>query len=379
LHYLYLAVKGLREEYPDRDFDLPAFQAYFFHKHQDADKEIYLELFKTLQEATLDPELGVGILRDIKRRKTASNLSEEAFRYSTGHSDLDKVLDIAKKLEEEREETVDEIETVSDDLEFLVTEAVAKPGLRWRLQCLNRSLGSLRKGDFGFIFARPETGKTTFLASEISAMLEQLSEDAGPIVWFNNEEQGNKVMLRVYQAYFGCTLEQLMANPAKFNRAFPKSKLRMVDNAMLDWRGVEKTAKALKPSLMLYDQLDKIKGFEADREDLKLGAIYTWGREIAKEYCPGIGVCQADGQAEGVRWLTMDHVSNAKTSKQAEADWIMGIGKIHADGAENVRYFNICKNKLMGDADSIPDLRHGRFEVYIEQTIARYRDIVRYE
>jgi replicative DNA helicase len=382
LHYLYQAVRSLREEYPDRDFDVPALQAYFFHKYPDADKEIYLELFRTLQETPLDPELGVGILKDIKRRRTASSLSEEAFKYATGHAKIEGVLELAKKLEEDRVEDSEEVEVISDDLEFLIADAIQRPGLRWRLNCLNRSLGSLRKGDFGFLFARPETGKTTFLASEVSYMLTQLAADVGPIIWFNNEEQGKKVMLRAYQGYFGLRLEQLMANPTRYNREFheqARSKLQLVDNAGLNRLQAEKICKQLKPSLILFDQIDKVKGFAADREDLRLGSIYVWGRELAKEYCPVIGVCQADGTAEGQKWLTMEHVSNAKTSKQAEADWILGIGKTYAEGAENVRYLNISKNKLMGDEDSIPDLRHGRFEVYIEAEIARYRDIVRYD
>jgi hypothetical protein len=201
-------------------------------------------------------------------------------------------------------------------------------------------------------------------------------------VWFNNEEQGSKVMLRVYQAYFGVTMEQLLANPRKFKIEFQsrvKGKFKLVDNANIERRQVEKIHEQLRPSLAIYDQGDKVKGFEADREDLRLGKIYIWQRELAKEYCPAIGVCQADGSAEGQKWLTMDNVANAKTSKQAEADWILGIGKVHAEGAENTRYFNISKNKLMGDADSLSDLRHGRFEVYIEQERARYKDIMRYD
>jgi len=72
----------------------------------------------------------------------------------------------------------------------------------------------------------------------------------------------------------------------------------------------------------------------------------------------------------------MDNVSNAKTSKQAEADWILGIGKTHDPAMQDVRYFNISKNKLAGDDDSDHALRHGRAEVLIKAEIARYEDIL---
>lgn len=377
LYYIYQSVKGLREEHPEKDFDIPSLQAYFHLKYPDAELDIYNELFKTLSEITLDSDIAVGLLKAIKKRQIALKLSESALRFATGHGKMEAVAELAKFLEEDQHEAVDEIEVVSDDLEQLLSETILKPGLRWRLNCLNKSLGSLRKGNFGFLFARPETGKTTFLASECSHMLTQLTAESGPIVWFNNEQVGNEVMLRVYQGYYGATLEQLKSNPRKYS--LRGGKFKLIDDANMDRARVEKICKALKPSLIIFDQIDKIKGFMADREDLRLGAIYVWARELAKTYCPVIGVCQADGTAENQKWLTMEHVSNAKTSKQAEADWILGIGKIHAEGSENTRYLNISKNKLLGDEDTSPDLRHGRFETYIEQEKARYRDIVKYD
>jgi hypothetical protein len=71
----------------------------------------------------------------------------------------------------------------------------------------------------------------------------------------------------------------------------------------------------------------------------------------------------------------MSHVANAKTSKQAEADWILGIGKVNDPGYDAIRYLHLSKNKLLGDEDTKPDQRHGRREVLIEAQTARYKDI----
>jgi hypothetical protein len=108
---------------------------------------------------------------------------------------------------------------------------------------------------------------------------------------------------------------------------------------------------------------------------LALGQIYQWARELAKEYAAVLGVCQAGGEAEGEPYLHMGHVSNAKTAKQAEADFILGIGKTHQSGHEYLRYFNISKNKLVGDDDSDPAYRHGRQEILIRPDIARYEEV----
>lgn len=381
LHYVYQSLKSLHEEYPGKDFDLPTLQAYFFQKYPDADKTLYLQLFETLAGTTLDPDVGVGILKAIKRRKQALRLSEEAFKFSSGHGELEKVLAAYTDLDAVSDQRIDEFEFVTDDLEVLVKDVYQAKGLRWRLNCLNKSLGPLRKGNFGFVFARPETGKTTFLADAVSHMLTQLQSMDGPVLWFNNEQVGAEVMLTMYRAYFGITLEQLLANTAKYREAFAaqvQGRFKLVDNANTDKHQVEQILKQFQPSLILFDQIDKIKGFAADREDLRLGSIYIWARELAKEYAPAIGICQAGGSAEGQKWLTMDHVSNASTSKQAEADWILGIGKTHNEGEEYMRYLNISKNKLLGSQETVPHLRHGRFETLIEPEIARYKDIVRY-
>lgn len=187
--------------------------------------------------------------------------------------------------------------------------------------------------------------------------------------------------MRMYQGYFGLRLEQLKANPKKYEEEFnqqTQGRFLLVDDAQLDRLKVERICKRYNPSLIVFDQIDKIKGFANDREDLRLGAIYIWARELAKYYCPVIGICQADGSGEGQKWLTMDNVANAKTSKQAEADWILGMGAIHSEGMQFVRYLNISKNKLMGDDDTISRLRHGKFEVLIQPEIARFKDLMEY-
>ena len=188
-------------------------------------------------------------------------------------------------------------------------------------------------------------------------------------------------MLRVYQAYFGIELDKLLANPKRFRTEFQErtsNNLKLYDAATIHRRDVESIVNSIKPDIVIYDQLTKIQGFNADRNDLELGAKFQWARELAKGNHASIGVSQADGTAEGVRYLTMEHVANAKTAVQAEADFILGIGKTNDQNMEYARFLSISKNKLLGDADSIPDLRHGRFEVMIEPQIARYKDIIKF-
>jgi hypothetical protein len=318
----------------------------------------------------------VGVLLErVKNKAICQRLASAAINIVEGTGNINSVMEIVEKL---KAPVSTKVEYVTDNLDDILTDTVRKPGLRWRLNCLNKSLGSLRQGDFGVIFARPETGKTTFLSSEATHMSTQLQDNDGPILWFNNEEQGKKVKLRHYQAALGAKLSHIIREPERAKEVYAqltKNKIKLIDKAVITRGLVESICAAEKPSLVILDQIDKIKGFNADRDDLVMGAIYIWGRELAKTYCPVIGVCQADGTAEGERWLYMNHVANAKTAKQAEADFIIGIGKSHEAGYDYVRFINIAKNKLIGDPDTDPSMKHAKLEVLIKPEISRYEDI----
>jgi replicative DNA helicase len=250
--------------------------------------------------------------------------------------------------------------------------------LRWRLTTMNKMVGSLRKGDFGFIFKRPETGGTTFLASEVTFMAEQAIEQGlGPVLWLNNEEMGSKVMLRCYQAVFGVTQQELFTNLDFYKDEYNNrvgNHIKIYDNAKITKAEVERLCKELNPSIIIFDQIDKVHWTDSERYDLKMKAIYQWARELAKGYGAVIAVCQAGGTAEGKKYLNMNDVDSSHTAKQGEADFMIGIGKTNTDGEEYMRFLSICKNKLAGDVDSEPELRHGKMPVTIQPDIARYAD-----
>lgn len=376
LSLIYEVLYDLLEKHK-RDITLDELQLTFLGSYPNLKQEqfrAYEKIFSAAKETEVKQDVVEESLETLRRRNLASKISDQAYLVSEGKGEWDKFLETVEKLGNEQP-VATPIEFVTDDLDTLLNDVIDKPGLRWRLDSLNKSLGSLRKGDFGFIVARPETGKTTFLASEATFMAPQAQ---GPILWFNNEEQGSKVKVRCFEAALGATIAQIQANRKRAVEAYgelTKHNIKLFDQAEIGRREVENICLQMQPSLIIFDQLDKIKGFDADRNDLVLGKIYQWARELAKRYAPVIGVCQADGTADGVAWLTMHHVADAKTAKQAEADWILGIGKTYRDGYEMIRHLNLSKNKLMGDPDTLPELRHGKRDVLIQPEIGRYKDL----
>lgn len=377
---IYQVIKPLQEDSDKDEASVQDLEVKFFTEYpflKQVEKEAYEVIFTRLNGIELDGSKLIEYLEKQRKMVLAGELARLALEVHEGRKDFQEILDHVESLDVEA--AIDEpIKFVSNKITEIYDKKIETPGLRWRLPSLNHALGSLRRGDFGFIFARPETGKTTFLASEVTYMAGQ---GHGPVLWFNNEEQGDKVSTRCMQAAFGAT-EAELTTTQEVREAYDESyerithnNMKLFDDASIHKHDVEHICKQTQPALIIFDQIDKIKGFEGDREDLRLGTIYQWARELAKTYAPVIGVCQADGTGEGVKWLTMGHVANAKTAKQAEADWILGIGKSNDEGLSYIRHFNISKNKLSGDGDTRPDMRHGRWDCVIKPEIGRYIDV----
>ena len=381
-HYkLFNSIDSYYNAYPDKEsintteLELQYNSNYLLQESER--KELTLLVTRIFEAEITNKDAVVNLLNEHRRRGLAGDLAKLALDVEDGSASPDSLIEKFKDFEEDEVEDK-EFNFQSMDLDDIYEEQEKNPGLRWRLNWLNKSLGSLRKGNFGFIFARPETGKTTFLASEITHMIKQTD---GDILWFNNEEANIGVAERINQAFAGVERNilkgQQRAAYKKHYKDIVGDRIKLVGNEITESTNpkvIEDILKKSNPALIIFDQIDKIKGFKADRNDLELKAIYQWAREIAKKYAPVIAVSQASGEADGKLWLTMNMVDGSKTGKQGEADWMLGIGK-EQDNTSRLRYFNILKNKLPGDDDTLPDLRHGSTQVLIKPEIARYEDI----
>lgn len=394
-YFSYLNLSSMKEQTPElyklflslsiyfgeggESLSLGDFELVFFTQYpamREKEKEVYQLLFSQLGEIEAQESLVVEYLEQQRQESILTEIALTALEVKDKKKDISILEEQFKSIT--RVVIASDIDFVTDDLEALHKEALLNQGLRWRMQTLNKMLGSLRKNDFGFLFARPESGKTTFLASEITYMAGQTDR---PILWFNNEEAGNKVMLRCYQAALGMTLPELFSdihlNRDRFMEV-TNGNIKLYDSGSISRRDVDKACQQMNPALIIFDQIDKIKGWGgSERHDLVMKEVYQWARELAKEYGPTIGVCQAGGTGEGKKRLTMDDVDSSKTAKQGEADWILGIGKSHSEDEEFVRYLHLSKNKLMGDEDTDPELRHGMLSVIIQPHVARYADIIK--
>jgi hypothetical protein len=275
-------------------------------------------VFDKLESLDVSQAVMEQVLEAHKTRYIASQLAEVSWDTSNGKKTLQELRSAFETGFRELEtvpvtdNTLDD-QFVGDDIDALLDRTYASPGYKFRLKTLRVMMGSLRKGNAGMIFGRPECGKSTLIASEGSYLASQLDR---PYLHVNNEESSDAIKLRYIQAALGRTIEEINRNRRKAMDDFlevTKGNIRIMrDKPAISWQEIEDLCAKLNPGIIVIDSIDKIKGFENDRDDLVYKQIYQWSRELAKKYGPVIGVCHAAVSAEGREWLEMDDVAYAK-------------------------------------------------------------------
>lgn len=237
-------------------------------------------------------------------------------------------------------------------------------GFSWRWECMNRVMRRLRPGDFGILAGRPDKGKSTAIADNITYMAPQIAsvygeEHGRTIVWLNNEGPGERIFKRVIQSALGLPTSELV-KLQKDSQLWP-SYTKAVGNlhaikvfnihGMKSWQ-VEEILRQCKPALVVMDMVDNI-SFDSSvinggtRTDQLLEGMYQWSRELAVRFhCPVIATSQISNEGDGLPYPTLPMLKDSKTGKQGAADFIITIGAKNEPGFENIRFIGMTKNKL---------------------------------
>jgi replicative DNA helicase len=261
---------------------------------------------------------------------------------------------------------------VSSDIEELLEIKKQQGIIKWRNPAIQEALKGVCGATLGHVFARPETGKTSFLASELTYMSRQFAEDECAL-WCNNEQEKSKVVMRNYTAMLNQPEDVIINNISRARDAYLKNggyKIKLYDNAYISIDMLRKLIKTFRPRIVVIDQGDKVIYSGASKLDghVRLKELYRQFRELAKEFNTHIlTVGQASGEAEGKRWLQMTHMDMSKTGKPGEMDYVLGIGKESTEGEDTgLRYFHFCKNK---------EGKHSKFVLQLNSDTGRYNEI----
>lgn len=216
------------------------------------------------------------------------------------------------------------------------------------------------------------TGKTSLIASEVTNFAGQL-QDNECILYFNNEEKGNRVQLRLYSAMLGVPIEDILAQREKAKEVFTRrggSKIKLYDNAYISIEDIDRLCLEYSPRIVVVDIADKVtfRGAGHLEGTMRLKELYRKYREQAKIHgCAFITAGQASAEGHGKKWLEMTHMDWSKTGKAGELDISLGIGKSLEEGKEGIRYIHVNKNKFTGE--------EAKISVILNSKTGRYSDM----
>jgi replicative DNA helicase len=382
----YQIIKDLEDYYASsptiEEVDWEAFEEWFRivqHPAYKSDKmENYATVFKRLLVHSLS-DSSESIVEKLVSQDYCAQIADISLRGAEGDNidlaDITSLLD-AYDIESDRVSNV-ESWFVMEDIGELI-EDVVEGGLEWRMKFLNESIGNLRQGKLMCFAARPNTGKTTLLASEATFIAPQLEDDEY-VIWFNNEEEGKDVKFRIVQAALGLTSDQIRTDPVKAHKMYEslvghKDKILVVNKADLSTKDMEEVLRTKKAGLIIVDQLWKVQGFdkESSTDTSRIGSVFQWARELSKKHAPLITVHQVKTEGEGVEYLTPSMLYMSGTVIQGEVDTLVMMGRNYIPGMQDNRYLSIAKNKGAYGPHVKTELREGKAEILIEPEIARF-------
>lgn len=343
------------------DFTGAELQAYFDSRHPalpDSTRLRYWEQFETLSDSIgNNTDLQERVIRDLWMRHRARIISELSVNIFLGKET--NFGELKRLIESTAEDSLGEKTTYTEvdmGLEELLDSLTLEPDFPFDWEPLSGYVSGLDRGHFGIIFARPETGKTTFVSFLAKKFLEQGLTVA---VW-GNEEPAVRTKLRIIQSYFKATRKELSEGRTKYSEVWGTQvadRLYVLDCVGTTIQEIDDWCKINKPDIVFIDQLDKVKiAGKYNRGDEKLKEIYLQAREIAKRNkCLVWGVSQASAEAESMMHVEYQYLDNSKTGKAGEADLIIGIGRTGDRSPENTkRYICVSKNKQNGWHGTVP-------------------------
>ena len=168
------------------------------------------------------------------------------------------------------------------DVEELCQDFEADPDFPFPITTLADEIAGTYRGNLGIIFARPESGKSSFCAFLAAEALRK----GHRVGYIMNEETAKRMKSRVLTAYFNVHKETYMQEIENIKRVYKEEiedNLYIMDSVGSDVTEIDQFTKLNKIDVFFIDTLDKVKvNGEYNRGDERLKERYVNTTEIAK-------------------------------------------------------------------------------------------------
>lgn len=242
-----------------------------------------------------------------------------------------------------------------DNIDFDVLDK--SNGIPYFMPSLQKSLGSLVKGQFVVVSADTGAGKSAFAISqgvEAFKFLHNSGSDK-PILYFNSEGTEADVYVRflsnLYKEKIAGGFEKVLSNIDKVKEGhmnkYNHNNFKVFQLAGNNISYVKAKMQQYNPSLVIIDIVDALAPEESPG---LLKKLYDIIRQMSNTHCPILGTTQSGdmsyfdketGKKMYRKWLDTKDVYGAK-QKSGAADTVIGIGQ---DEESDMRYISVPKKK----------------------------------
>lgn len=316
--------------------------------YSEKERERILQAYEDVKEEHMSDNVK-ALFREFKLSNIRADIQE-----ALDEGKDDKAMELMASLKEAETEE-EELFTTMDIVEIINENS--GEGLEAFLPPLRTYLPRLTFGTGQLILARSNAGKSSFLCPQGI----HVARGGGKVLHLALSEDGQEeLVIRYIQAAYKCTEEYIRANLEKARDKFFKDfgdSLRIFNSTTCSPAEIEKRIEAFKPSLVIYDQYQKVTVGGAHK--LSTPEQRTKAASVIKDLAIKhrhhyICATQADKDSG---WIVTDlNVDQAKTGAVGEFKVIIGLGKeqddrlrtINIDGKNKqafMRNINIAKNK----------------------------------
>lgn len=238
-------------------------------------------------------------------------------------------------------------------------------------KALNERLaGGCMRGHHILLFARPEMGKTSFLANLVAGFLKQNLK----VLYIGNEDPITDVRMRFLGRILEWPRDRIIAEPAAADEiARNMTNWHLLGTVQLSPGSpheIEELVREHKPDVVMIDQLRNL-NVRSNKSDSMVQHLETAAKAVRqigiRNRCLMVSVTQAGDSASGKAVLDMSDVDSSKTGIPGQADVMIGMGASAEDEMAGRRVLSLPKNKRSG--------RHEFFPVQVDFTIGKFKSL----
>lgn len=271
---------------------------------------------------------------------------------------------------------------IDTPIEDILASFESDRGLKLPTTALRESVGGLLGGDVMLVAGRPDKGKTSlvsFILATFAKQIRSLSWDGRPLLWLNNEGNGQRIIPRIYQAALGVNYEDLCAlsNSGQLRDRYAKAvdgqSIRVKDIHGMSMGQVEQIIEEMNPCVVVADMMANIRmpGASGGNKTDALEAAWQEFREMMVRHdAVGIGTSQISNEGDNLLYPGYGALKDSKTGVQGAVDVMLMMGALNAPEMASLRGFSTPKNKrqIVGKPSYV------QAEVYFDSEICRFED-----